>query len=293
MSRTLLDLVRSFADTHADRFGAASTPIPGLTAIRATQPGELQVAVNRPLVAMLLQGAKRVTIGAETLEFGPGESLLISADVPTVSQITQASLGAPYYSLVLELDPVLMRELAVEMAAVPGDPREPVRVEPTDADVADVALRLMRLLDRPSALPVLQGPLLREIHFWLLAGRHGSALRSLGGADGHAQRIACAVAMIRESYARPIRIEELAEAAGMSTSSFHQHFRQTTTLSPLQFQKQLRLIEARRQMLADGTSVSSAAYAVGYESVPQFTREYGRLFGKPPARDIRQAQMDA
>jgi AraC-like DNA-binding protein len=99
--------------------------------------------------------------------------------------------------------------------------------------------------------------------------------------------------MIRESYARPIRIEELAEAAGMSTSSFHQHFRQTTTLSPLQFQKQLRLIEARRQMLADGTSVSSAAYAVGYESVPQFTREYGRLFGKPPARDIRRAQMAA
>ncbi|TIM80131.1 MAG: AraC family transcriptional regulator [Mesorhizobium sp.] len=227
MSRTLLDLVRSFADTHADRFGAASTPIPGLTAIRATQPGELQVAVNRPLVAMLLQGAKRVTIGAETLEFGPGDSLLISADVPTVS------------------------------------------------------------------LPVLQGPLLREIHFWLLAGRHGSALRSLGGADGHAQRIARAVAMIRESYARPIRIEELAEAAGMSTSSFHQHFRQTTTLSPLQFQKQLRLIEARRQMLADGTSVRSAAYAVGYESVPQFTREYGRLFGKPPARDIRRAQMAA
>ncbi|RWO07806.1 MAG: AraC family transcriptional regulator [Mesorhizobium sp.] len=293
MSRPLLDLVRSFADTHADRFGAASTPVPGLTAIRATQPGELQVAVNRPLVAMLLQGAKRVTIGAETLEFGPGESLLISADVPTVSQITQATLGAPYYSLMLELDPVLMRELAVEIAAVPGDPRKPVRVEPTDADVADVALRLMRLLDRPFALPVLQGPLLREFHFWLLAGRHGSALRSLGGADGHSQRIARAVAMIRGSYARPIRIEELAEAAGMSTSSFHQHFRQTTTLSPLQFQKQLRLIEARRQMLADGTSVSSAAYAVGYESVPQFTREYGRLFGKPPARDIRRAQMAA
>ncbi|RWN99281.1 AraC family transcriptional regulator [Mesorhizobium sp.] len=293
MSRTLLDLVRSFADTHADRFGAASTPIPGLTAIRATEPGELQVAVNRPLVAMLLQGAKRVTIGAETLEFGPGESLLISADVPTVSQITQATLGTPYYSLALELDPVLMRELAVEIAAVPGDPRKPVRVEPTDADVADVARRLMRLLDRPFALPVLQGPLLREIHFWLLAGQHRSALRSLGGADGHAQRIARAVAMIRESYARPIRIEELAEAAGMSTSSFHQRFRQTTTLSPLQFQKQLRLIEARRQMLADGTSVSSAAYAVGYESVPQFTREYGRLFGKPPARDIRRAQMAA
>jgi hypothetical protein len=166
------------------------------------------VAVNRPLVAMLLQGDKRVTIGAETLEFGPGDSLLISADVPTVSQITQATLGAPYYSLVLELDPVLMRELAVEIAAVPGDPRKPVRVEPTDADVADVALRLMRLLDRPFALPVLQGPLLREIHFWLLAGQHGSALRSLGGADGHAQRIARAVAMIRESYARPIRIED-------------------------------------------------------------------------------------
>ena len=139
----------------------------------------------------------------------------------------------------------------------------------------------MRLLDRPAALPVLGKQLLREIHFWLLTGKHGTAIRRLGITDSHAQRIARAVSMIIKYHAIPIRVEELAAAAGMSTSSFHQHFRDITTLSPLQFQKHLRLIEARRRMLADGMSTSSAAFAVGYESVQQFTREYGRLFGSP------------
>ena len=232
-------------------------------------------------------------MGTESFEFGPGESLLISADVPTVSQIIKASPAAPYYSLVLELDPALVRELSVEIAAIPDGDDSPVRIQPTDEDVSDAALRLMRLLDQPAALPVLGKQLLREIHFWLLTGKHGTAIRRLGITDSHAQRVARAVSMIRQYYARPIRVEELAAAAGMSTSSFHQHFREITTLSPLQFQKHLRLIEARRQMLADGTSISSAAFAVGYESVQQFTREYGRLFGSPPARDMQHAEMSA
>lgn len=293
MTGNLLDLVRRYADAHADHFGAAPTPIPGMAAIRAIQTDELQVAVNKPLVAILLQGRKRVSMGADSFEFGPGESLLISADVPTVSQIIQASPAAPYYSLVLELDPALVRELSVEIAAIPDGDDSPVRIEPTDEDVSDAALRLMRLLDRPAALPMLGKQLLREIHFWLLTGKHGTAIRRLGITDSHAQRVARAVSMIRQYYARPIRVEELAAAAGMSTSSFHQHFREITTLSPLQFQKHLRLIEARRRMLAEGMSISSAAFAVGYESVQQFTREYGRLFGSPPARDMRQTEMSA
>jgi AraC-like DNA-binding protein len=152
----------------------------------------------------------------------------------------------------------------------------------------------MRLLERPSSLPVLRAQLVREIHYWLLAGRHGAAIRALGVADSHARRIARAVAIIRSEYAKPLRIERLAEAAAMSPSSFHQHFRTITSLSPLQFQKQLRLIEARRMMLSEGSDVSSAAFGVGYESVPQFTREYGRMFGLPPAKDIKAAlgQLD-
>lgn len=291
MTASLLDLVRRHADTHADRFGEAPTPVPGVLTVRLDQPGALQVAVHKPLIAMVLQGKKRVASGSDSFEFGPGESLLVSADVPTVSQITRASRAAPYYALVIELDPALLRELSVEIAAGPAEPAGPVRVEPTDADVADAALRLMRLIDRPAALPVLQHQLLREIHYWLLTGRHGPGIRGLGAVDSHAQRIARAIAVIRRDYARAIRVEELAGVAGMSASAFHQHFRGATTLSPLQFQKQLRLIEARRRMLADGLGIGTAAHAVGYESVPHFTRDYGRLFGAPPARDIRQAQL--
>ena len=166
----------------------------------------------------------------------------------------------------------------------------PIRVDQTDAEVADVALRLMRLLDRPASLPVLQAQLVREMHSWLLAGRHGTAIRRLGWPDDHAERIGRAVAMLRVDFTKPIRVERLAAEAGMSPSVFHQHFRAVTSLSPLQFQKHLRLIEAKRLMLSDGTNATHAAYAVGYESVSQFTREYGRLFGSPPLRDARDAR---
>jgi AraC-like DNA-binding protein len=156
--------------------------------------------------------------------------------------------------------------------------------------VADAALRLMRLLDRPASVPVLQAQLVREMHYWLLAGRHGSAIRRLGWPDGHVQRVARAVAVLRAEFAETVPVERLAAVAGMSPSSFHQHFRAVTSLSPLQFQKQLRLIEARRLMFAEGVSASHAAFAVGYESVPQFTREYGRMFGLSPVRDMKAAR---
>ena len=290
VTSALLDAVRRYADANADRLGTARTPIPGLSMIRATGPSELQFAINRPLVALVVQGGKRVSSGRETFDFGAGDSLLIAADVPTVSQITRASRAVPYYSLVLELDPAVIEALAVEMRVVQAGAGGRVRVDPTEAEVAETAARLIRLLDRPAALPVLQDQLVRELHFWLLAGRHGAAIRALGIADSHSQRIGRAVALLRASYASPLPVERLAEAAGMSVSSFHQHFRTITSLSPLQFQKQLRLIEARRMMLSDGLPVSNAAYAVGYESVPQFTREYGRLFGTPPVRDMKQAR---
>ncbi len=290
MAHTLLDAVRRYADANADSFGIARTCVPGLSTIRATSPTELQYAINRPLVAIVVQGGKRVTMGSQTFDFGAGDSLLIAADVPTVSQITRANASVPYYSLVFELDPAVIEPLATEMRVVQASVGGPVRVDPTEAEVAEAALRLMRALDRPGVMPILQDQLVRELHFWLLAGRHGSAIRALGVTDSHAQRVGRAVTLIREGFAQPLRVEQLAETAGMSVSSFHQHFRAITSLSPLQFQKQLRLIEARRMMLADGVSASGAAHAVGYESVPQFTREYGRLFGAPPARDIKDAR---
>ncbi|MEQ1942586.1 AraC family transcriptional regulator [Mesorhizobium sp. VNQ89] len=287
---TLLDAVRRYADVHADQDGIARTPIAGLSTVRAARPGDLVHAVSRPLVALVVQGAKHVAMGASEFRFSAGDSLLIAADVPTVSQITRASIAAPYYSLVLELDPAIIGALSMQMKAVAASDDAPVRVSPTEEELADVAVRLMRLLDRPSSLPILQEQLLREAHYWLLAGQHGNAIRRLGLPDGNVQRIGRAIALLRAEYAQVLPVERLAAIAGMSISSFHQHFRAITTLSPLQFQKQLRLIEARRMMMSQGASPSSAAFAVGYESVPQFTREYGRFFGLPPVKDIRAAR---
>ncbi|MGK9166025.1 AraC family transcriptional regulator [Inquilinus limosus] len=287
---TLLDTVRRYAEAHADANGVARTPIPGLTTVRATVPSGLEYAISRPLACLVLQGSKHIAMGARAFSFAAGDSLLITADVPTVSQITQASVAAPYYSLVLELDPAVIADLAVQMGAATVAEHAPVRIEPTDAEVADAALRLMRLLDRPASVPVLQAQLVREMHYWLLAGRHGAAIRRLGRPDGHVRRVARAVAVLRAEFARPLPVERLAAVAGMSPSSFHHHFRAVTSLSPLQFQKQLRLIEARRLMLSEGATASSAAFAVGYESVSQFTREYGRMFGLPPVRETKAAK---
>ncbi len=289
MSSTLLECVRRYADANVDRFGVARTPIPGLIAMRATAPSEMQYAISKPLVALVLQGSKRVTMGSTTFDFGAGDSLLIAADVPNVSQITRANAAVPYYSLVLDIDPAVTQALVLEIGVAQTETGAPIRVDQTEREVADAALRLVRLLDRPDSIPILQAQLVREIHYWLLSGRHGAGIRSLGFADSHANRIAQAVAVIRAEYAETLPVERLAEAAGMSISSFHQHFRAVTSLPPLQFQKQLRLIEARRMMISEGAAISNAAYAVGYESIPQFTREYGRLFGSPPAKDVRES----
>lgn len=290
MNSDLLHAVRHYLEMHADPAGIAHTPIAGLTTIRSPTPTGLVHAISKPLVCLVLQGTKQVTMGARSFTFGAGDSLLITADVPIVSQITQASAEAPYMSLVLDLDLALIADLALQMGPAAATDAAPVRVDPTDAEVADVALRLIRLLDRPAAVPVLHGQLVRELHYWLLCSRHGADIRRLGWPDSHASRVARAVAILRADYAQPLPVERLAAVAGMSPSSFHQHFRAVTSLSPLQFQKQLRLIEARRRMLAQGETVATAAFAVGYESVSQFTREYRRMFGQPPARETEAAR---
>lgn len=288
----LLDAVRR----HARAGGEASpspTAIPGLLTVRATAPSGLLHAISRPMVCLVVQGAKHVTMGPQGFSFSAGDSLLITADVPIVSQITKASPPAPYLSLVLELDPAVIEDVSAQMRPDPAGEHAPVRVDPTDEEVAEAALRLMRLLDRPASLPVLQAQMVREMHYWLLAGRHGSAIRRLGRADGHARKVAKAVNLLRAEFARPVPVERLAAVAGMSVSSLHHHFRAATSLSPLQFQKQLRLIEARRLMVSEGAAAAQAAFAVGYESVPQFTREYGRLFGLSPVRDVKALRAEA
>ncbi|WP_149536326.1 AraC family transcriptional regulator [Siccirubricoccus phaeus] len=292
MRQALRDLVRRYTDAHANAEGVALSPIPGLATVRATAPSGLLHAIPRPLICLVLQGEKEVRLGRESFTFAAGDSLLVTADVPTVSRITRASRAAPYLALVLELDPAILADLGGQVPAAPEATGAAVRADPTEAEVTEAALRLMRLLDRPPADAVLLGLRLREMHYWLLAGRHGAAIRRLGWPEGQVQRVARAVALLRAEFAQPLPVERLARAAGMSPSSFHRHFRAVTSLSPLQFQKQLRLMEARRLMLAEGASASHAAFLVGYESVPQFTREYGRMFGLPPVRDAERARRE-
>jgi AraC-like DNA-binding protein len=286
----LLQAARHYADEHHNGAGVAATPVDGVFILRETAPTALQFAITKPLIAMVLQGSKRVTMGSDRFDFGAGESLLITMDVPTVSQVISASADTPYYSLVVELDAAVISELMANMVGLEAATDLPVSIDQIEEDVAEAALRLLNMLSRPRALAVLGSQLVRELHYWLLSGRHGSALRALGSTDSHARRIARAVAIIRANYAQPLRMKTLADAAGMSLSVFHTHFRHVTTLTPLQFQKQLRLLEARRLMLTEGTAIGIAANAVGYESVTQFTREYSRLFGSPPARNIRETR---
>lgn len=289
-SAALLRVARKYADAHLNKEGVATTPIPGVFILSETAPSMLQFAITKPLLALVLQGRKRVTMGSHTFDFGMGESLLVTMDVPTVSQVMTASAATPYYSFVVELDAAVITELVGDMDKLEASPDLPVRVDQIEEDVAETALHLLKLLGRPHALKMLGRQLVRELHYWLLSGRYGKSMRALGNTDSHARRIARAVDIIRTKYDQPLRIKTLADAAGMSISVFHKHFRNVTTLTPLQFQKQLRLVEARKLMLVQGAAISTAAHRVGYESVTQFTREYSRMFGQPPARSIRDAR---
>lgn len=294
MADPLTNVVRKYAQAHADSAGIARTPIAGVTIISATAPTGLNTAIFcKPLVCLVLQGAMQVMTGNESLTASGGDLLLITANALTLSQIVHANGEQPYLALTLELDPALIAELDAQTTRATASDITPVRIARTDADIAETALRLMRLLERPASLPVLHTALVREMHHWLLAGPHGAAIRRLSWSGGHVQRVARAVAVLRSEYARPMRVEQLAHIAGMSLSAFHRHFRAVTSLSPLQFQKRLRLMEARRLMLSQRMPVSRAAFAVGYESVTQFTREYGRMFGISPARDRRSVEKNA
>jgi AraC-like DNA-binding protein len=280
-----------YANLHANADGLAVTPIPGLRMMCAPAPSGPMWSIYKPLVCLVLQGAKQMTIGVETGEFSAGQSVLVTLDMPVTGRITQASRDRPYLALAVELDAATINEIVTELGLsqtqVQG-PNLPLFVDDTDAAMLECAVRLMRLLDRPEAAPVLRPAIMKELHYWLLAGRHGASLRSLTVPDGDAQRIAAAVKILRAEFDRPISVHQLAASSGMSVSTFHRRFKAMTSLTPIQFQKQLRLIEARRLMLTDGQTASRAAFEVGYESVSQFTREYVRMFGAPPRRDTQE-----
>jgi len=293
MNDMLVDTARRYAESHADKLGIARTPIPGLSVIRVTGPRELPNINGRPTICLVLQGKMNVAANRRSTEAGPGEMLLFATDVASINRVSRASLAEPYVALLIELDVALITSVSADMDAVVATDPSLGRVQKTDDEVASVASRLLGLIRRPESVPLLMGPLLRELHYWLLAGEHGAAIKNLSRQDSAARRVARTVALIRADFAKSLPVDQLAEMAGMSTSAFHQHFRAVTSMTPLQFQKQLRLIEARRLMLSEGASASSAAYAVGYQSVSQFNRDYRRMFGLPPVRETSVARTRA
>jgi AraC-like DNA-binding protein len=235
-----------------------------------------------------VQGAKQVTFGKRTLDYDELQCLIISVDLPAIGRVTRASATRPYMAIALEFDVQVMRAVMEELdnPPRPNDAADPgIFVDTMVEPLADCMLRLVRLLETPQAIPVLYPAIMREVCFWLLTGANGGEVCKHVLPDSHTRRIAAAIFMLRDNFTRPIRVEDLATAARMSPSSFHEHFKALTSMTPLQYQKHLRLLEARRLMLSDGANASSAAYQVGYESASQFSREYSRMFGVAPKRD--------
>ncbi|MGI4813597.1 MAG: AraC family transcriptional regulator N-terminal domain-containing protein [Janthinobacterium lividum] len=281
-------LARSIARwTHA--CGKCSTAIPALTLYRRDAPTQPVCGMYEPSIAFIAQGSKRVLLGEESYGYEPQHLLFTSVDLPTVSQVTEASRERPYLSLLLKLDPRAIAQLMIDSDLPPPRGQQASRgIALIDVGPAllNAFQRLLDLLDEPQDIPVLAPLIQREILYRLLIGEQGARLRQIGASGSKSHQIARAIEWLKRNFARPLRIDDLAADVEMSTSTFHHQFRALTAMSPLQFQKQLRLHEARRLMLAELMDSGSAALEVGYESPSQFSREYSRLFGAPPLRDI-------
>ncbi|MFG1422201.1 AraC family transcriptional regulator [Roseixanthobacter liquoris] len=287
MSEDLCAAARRFTTDLQAPDGLLLSEVEGIGFACARAPTPYVHALYRPLLCLVLQGAKDVTSGLDTWSFKAGETLIVGTDLAVAGRVRQASQMEPYLAVALEINVALLKDLMGDIAAAPqAQPAARVAVAQTQAAVQDCVARLVRLVDMPDALAVLRHSILRELHYWLLRGPHGPMLRELSLPDSHAARISRAVALLRADYARPLPVGRLAGAAGMSVSSFHAHFKAVTSLSPLQFQKRLRLVEARRRLHGEGAAIAEAAFDVGYESVSHFTRDYTRLFGAPPRRDL-------
>ena len=291
MTNSLLQAVHSYTRKHADANGIAMTSVPGLHLVQSTSPTALEHAIVKPLVCLVLQGAKRVSIGNRDQTFTAGDSMIVTTSAPTVSRISEATIAKPYLAVALVLESTVIADLNKVIATTETLSKNN-SPESSDADLNEAVFRLVRLLDRPGSLTVLQHSLVREIHYWLLIGKHGRAIGELGLPDSQVRRIGRAIALLHQAYADHLSIDQLAAEAGMGRSAFHRHFRAVTAVTPLQFQKQLRLIEARRQMLEKGKTASRAAFEVGYQSVSQFSREYARMFGRPPVTDRNAASCE-
>lgn len=269
--------------------GPNPTPIDGLSLFRASSTSTPICAVYRSVLAVAAQGTKHLSLADEAFQYDSRHYLITSVDLPVIGQITEASPERPYLCAVLDMDPHKIAELAGSMQLAPLPPGAGalgLGVSPLTAPVMDAFLRLVRLLDTPDDIPVLAPMRERELLYRLLTGAQGQRLRSIAAADSQGHRTARAIDWIKGNFDQPLSIDALADAVNMSKSSLHHHFKALTAMSPLQYQKQIRLQEARKMMLTEAVDAATVARRVGYESPSQFSREYRRLFGAPPLRDI-------
>ena len=268
--------------------GTLKTGVAGLKIARRPEPSALEAMVYEPLVCFVVQGAKDTGTKAGSVRASAGRLLLVSHDIPIVSRIVEATRERPYLALILPLDLSMLRGLEEEIGGAGGGAvSRALSLHEAEAPLREAFGRLLELVERPGEAGVL-GPLVqKEIHYRLLTSPQGANLRALLQTDGHAGRIGQVIAHLRAHVADPLATEELARLAGMSRSSFHEHFRTVTATTPLQYQKELRLLQARERLQAGGQSVSAVAFEVGYESPTQFSREYARKFGASPRHDLR------
>lgn len=288
MAETKLTELAARIGRHTPADGAHATDVAELTLFRASHRSEPVGVLYEPSLCLIAQGSKEVRLGDEAYRYDPAHFLLVSVDLPVSGCVTVATPDEPYLALRIGLDTGTVGELLADGAHTdaPAPAARGLAVSPVEPPLLDAVTRLVGLLDAPRDVITLAPLVLREITYRLLTGPQGAWLRQMAAVGAPAQRIARAIRWLRDHFAEPLRIESLARQAKMGASAFHQHFKTVTALSPLQYQKRLRLQEARRLMLGEGLDAAEAAYRVGYESPSQFSREYRRQFGAPPRADV-------
>ncbi len=295
MEGALAALGKSIA-RWTDKGDQLLTAIPGLSLFRRDEPTQPASGMYEPSICLIAQGAKRVLLGDDTYVYDAHHFLITSVDLPTVWQIIKASRKKPCLGLMLKIDQGEISQLLVDSNLPPPRAQQSSRgmaIGEVTLPLLTAFQRLLDLLAEPKDIPILAPIIQREISYRLLVGDQGARLRQLASAGSQSQQIARAIYWLKTNFIRPLRIDDLATQVNMSTSTFHHHFRALTAMSPLQYQKRLRLNEARRLMLTERLDATLAAFQVGYESPSQFSREYSRLFGAPPLRDITSLRQPA
>ncbi len=289
--QALLEQLTDLISRHAPSAGTHRTIVPALSFLHAADLSEPLESVCKPSLCIVAQGAKASMLAHETYRYDPSTYVVTSVELPIISSIVEASPDLPYLGLKLSFDLDVILDMAKDSRlspAVPAQTPRGIAVSRMSPELLDAAVRLVRLLDKPEEAPILAPLVIREILYRVLQGEQGALIHSFAVVGSHAHRIAQAIQGILRQYDRPLLIEQLAKSVNMSASAFHNHFKRVTAMSPLQYQKTVRLQQARRFMLTEHMSASDAAFRVGYESPSQFSREYARMYGRPPKLDIQE-----